>query len=193
MKGNFMTTTKHLLFGAFVVLLTGILIAGCDVGVNPLLLDGSPLSAKFRVEGTTGTSFDRSDTLQIADVLSSIDKSVDSIKVFNITLQIDSLTDGTNDTTKVSGSATVDGNPLFTLSNVPFSAFASERSIFDNTIPGSPIFNPSGVTHLVNLLHALKSDTPPTSVAIRTFGNVSGSNLHFTIKLKLYTQVYTTP
>ncbi|MBI1805390.1 MAG: hypothetical protein HY033_06025 [Ignavibacteriae bacterium] len=184
-----MKTFCVVLIGVILVL-AGAFVTGCDVGVNPLLFDGSPLSAKLRVEGTSGTTFDESRTLNIADVLSSIDKAVDSIKVFNITLQIDSLTDGTSDTTKVSGSATVDGNPLFTISNVPFSAFTSERSIFDNTISGF-VFNSVGVTYLVNLLQELQSDTPPSSVTVRAFGNVNGTNLHFTVNLKLYTQVYT--
>ncbi len=178
---------------AALLLVAGTLITGCDVGTNPLLFDGSPLTAKLRVESSVGTAFDESASIKVADVLSSVDKAVDSVKVFNITLKIDSLTDGTMDTTKVSGTGQVDGHLLFTINNVPLSAFASERSIFDSTIPGGPIFDADGVSHLLDLLHQLQAGTPPASITVRASGSASSSTLHFNVKVSLYTQIYTTP
>lgn len=187
--------TKQIALRIFFAMLAGILIVGCDVGVNPLLFDGSPLSAKFRVDESSKSSFDDSTTINVAEVLSSVDKDIDSIKVFNITLQIDSLTDGTQGTTKLSGTAMIDGHILFTILDpgVELSAFASERSIFDETISGGPIFRADGVAHLISRLHSLHSSSPPASVTVRVSGSASSSTLHFTVKLKLYTQIYTTP
>ncbi len=167
------------------LVISSALIASCDLGVNPLLFDGSPATASFRVDETLTASYDESAAVDLEDIRTNIDANIDSVKVFNITLQIDSSA-GTNPATTVSGSALIDGNPLLTLSGTAISQFASERSIFDTTITGGPIYNNSGVQHLINVL----SQRPLPTVTLRAFGSASGLPLHFTIRLRLYTQIF---
>ena len=161
-------------------------VIGCDVGVNPLLFDGSPVSAKYRVD-TDGSSYLESKTVDLATVVEDIDKEIDSIKVFNVTLFIDS-TEGTASGTTASGFVALDALTLVSLTDVPLSAFATERSIFDTTITGFH-YNDAGVAHLISVL----KQRPLPSVDVSVSGSTSSSPLHFTLHLKLYTQVFTTP
>jgi hypothetical protein len=171
----------------FLALSVALIIAGCDLGVNPLLFDGTPITAKFRVD-QTGTVYASAKVINLQDALGSISKEIDSVKVFNITLQIDSLTNGTDPSTTLTGVAVLDLDTLFTVNNVALSAFSSERSIFDKSLTGFS-YKASGVSHLIALLH----QNPLPTVSVGVLGTASNGNLHFTTKLKLYTQVYTTP
>jgi len=161
-------------------------LLGCDVGVNPLLFDGSPGQATFRIDESVTSSYSGSVGVDLEDILSAIDDEIDSVKVFNITLLIDS-TEGTNSSTTFTGTTLVNSTVMLSMSNTPMSAFVSERSIFDNTIPGLT-YN-SGI---INTLHALLRDRPAPTVTVSFSGTSSPSGpLHFTAHLKLYTQVYT--
>lgn len=174
----------------FLILVSVALIAAlgvsCDLGINPLLFDGSPVTATYRVDAT-GNSYDTTITIDLHDILADIDKSIDSIKVFNITLQIDS-TAGTAPGTTVTGEGYIDNLLLLSINGDSISRFATERSIFDTTSTGLS-YADAGVAHLVAVL---KMDPLPT-VTLRARGTASTSNLHFTIKLRLYTQVFTPP
>lgn len=117
-----------------------------------------------------------------------VSKSIDSVKIFNLTLQIDSLTNGTTPATTITGIALIDTDTLFTVNNVALSAFSSERSIFDNSLTGFS-YKASGVNRLISVLH----QNPLPTVTVSVGGVASSSNLHFTTKLKFYTQVFTTP
>lgn len=161
---------------------------GCELGINPLLFDGSPVTATFRAH-TVGNTYSDSKSINLHDVVTNLDKDIDSIKVFNVTLQIDSLTNGTNSSTLTTGSVVIDTDTLFTVRNVALSAFASERSIFDNSLTGFS-YNPAGVNHLISLLqqHPL-----PTNVTLTVAGTATNDTLYFRARIKLYTQVFTSP
>lgn len=192
-----MMLKKYLLTGIAALGLFGIAFIGCDVGVNPLLFDGSPLSAKFRIDAA-GSSYGGSVTDSLHTILEDIEKNVDSIKVFNITLLIDS-TSGTPAGNTISGiggfsigSGAPTGDTLLTLNNVSLSAFSSERSIFDPTlVAAGVIYNTAGITHLNAILK--DPNTWPATITVGVLGSSSMSGLHFTAKVKIYTQVFTTP
>ena len=191
--------TKRVFF-PFVFLLVASLAAfwvACEIGVNPLLFDGTPLSAKYTV-ATTGLSYSKDTTITTGDLSASIGKSIDSIAVFNVTLLIDNFLNGTSPSWTVSGSATIfDGGtpyPLMTLTSVPFSTFSAERSIFDATLAslpnsGSVRYDTSGVGFLNRILKNPAS-LPPT-LTVHVEGTASNSQLYFDITIKLYTQVFT--
>jgi len=176
MKTSILSLTLLLLLGA----------AGCELSTNPLLFEGPPITAKFRVD-LTGTAFGDAATINLQDAVGGI-SDVDSVKVFNITLQIDSLTNGTSPATTISGTATLDGVTLFTITNVALSAFSSERSIFDNSLAGFS-YNAAGVSHLLSVLR----QRPLPTVTLAVGGTASAPTLHFTTKIKLYSQVFTSP
>jgi hypothetical protein len=182
-------TTKFLMFVALVT----IALAGlnCDLGINPLLFDGPPLTGTLRVDAV-GSVFATVEAVDLGGLASEVDKGIDSIKVYNITLQIDS-TAGTNPATTFSGSALIDGDSLINVVGLPLSAFASERSIFDATVTGGPIFVQAGVSRLIAILKSYgESHTLPV-VTIVASGTASTTSLHFTIKLRLYTQLFLPP
>ena len=187
-----MSTNKHVAILFAAIIFAAAFWTGCGVGVNPLLFDGSPVSAQFTAS-TVGNSYADSTTIALHDVLLGIDKQVDSITVFNVTLLIDSLRNGTLASTTVTGSGSIDGIILLTLTNVPLSTFSSERSIFDpslGSLPGgaSFSFNPAGVAYLNGLLK--HPDALPASVKVRVGGTASQSGLYFDVTLKLYTQIF---
>ncbi|MBI1805540.1 MAG: hypothetical protein HYR76_00650 [Ignavibacteria bacterium] len=182
-------TQKALTILPFITLI-GIFIIGCELGVNPLLFDGSPVSVKFRID-ETGTAYAKIDTLHLNGIRASFDKHIDSIKVFNITLLIDS-TAGTDTSTTISGTAVIDGHILLTLTHVRLSTFSSERSIFDTTMASAGFsFNSDGVSYLLDLMSDLEN--LPSYVVVNISGTAPPGPLHFCIRLKLYTQLYTTP
>jgi hypothetical protein len=173
------------------VLLIALVGVNCDLGINPLLFDGPPVTGTLRVDAV-GSVFATVQVVDLGAVVKDVDKDIDSIKVYNITLQIDS-TAGTNPSTTFSGSALVDGDSLLNVSGLPISAFATERSIFDATLTGGPIFVETGVAHLIAILKAYgETHTLPTITVVAS-GTASTSNLHFTIKVRLYTQLYLPP
>ena len=176
----------------FSILVLPLLGSSCDVGLYPLLFDGAPLTATFRLDQPTFTSFDVSQTVDLQEIRSGLDKNIDSIKVFNISLQIDS-TAGTNSATTLTGAVLIDGDSLIAVNGVPISEFATERSIFDATITGGRVFKNAGVATLIALLRTLSQSSGPLTATVRASGAASASPLHFTIKLKLYTQVFTPP
>jgi hypothetical protein len=174
----------------FSILILPLLGSSCDVGLYPLLFDGTPVTAEFRVDQPSSTSFDVSRTVDLDHIRSGIDKSIDSIKVFNVSLQIDSTT-GTNPSTTVTGAVLINGDTLIGVNGVPISDFAGERSIFDSTITGGRVFKNAGVATLIALVKQLSQGTSGLTATLHALGNASSSPLHFTIKLKLYTQVFT--
>jgi hypothetical protein len=196
MMGKIMTT-KFTYTGLLTLALFALVFAGCDVGVNPLLFDGSPLGANVRVD-TGGNLFGGSATDSLHKILNDIEKSVDSIKIFNITLLIDS-TSGTNSANTISGNGAFSVNPislsgdtLMTFTNVDIKNFSRERSIFDPALVAAGVkYNVNGITHLNAILK--NPGTWPSTITVGVLGNSSMNGLHFNLKVKLYTQVFTTP
>ena len=168
------------------------LLSACEVGTNPLLFDGSPVTAKLRVEQSGASSYDYSVTVDLQGLFAEIKNDIDSVKVFNITLLIDSLTNGTDSLTTISGTAYIDDLPLFDIPNpgIALKEFGTERSIFDSHLTGFS-FKAEGVSQLIDILNDYAESHTLPSVTVRATGSASSSNLHFTVKLKLYTQVFT--
>lgn len=167
------------------------ILAGCEFSNNPILVEGAFVHATFRVDQDglpAGTPIAATTTVRLADVLDGASASADSVKIYNITVMVDSVTGATSPDAPLTGSALIDGNTLFSLSDVPISALGKEHSIFDATVPGFSFTN-AGVQYLVQ---ALRQDPPPT-VTVGVVTRSSSSALHFTLRVKIYTQVYTSP
>ena len=166
-------------------------VSGCEFTNAPLMIEGAFVNAAFRVDQQglpSNTQFGTAARVQLSDLMANVDAVADSIKIFNITVTIDSVTGATSSTTAISGSTSIDGNELFSLSNVAISELHQEHSIFDPSVPGCT-FNSSGVHYLVGLLR----QTPPPDVTVAVLGSAASSSLHFTFHLKIYTQIYTSP
>jgi hypothetical protein len=183
-----MTTIIKTLLAVNVLIMCTIIMMGCDVGVNPLIFDGSPLAASF-VVNTPGTSYAGSNTLNMNDIVSDISKQIDSADVFNITLRVENS--GTPDGTTISGIGYFNGTVLINLANIPLSTFATEKSIFDKTIPGFTV-NPAGFLALRSMVQdvSLHPDSSHTAT-LSLNGYANQHPLQFTIHVKIYTQVYT--
>ena len=180
---------KHLRYTLIVALLST--MAGCEFTNSPLLVEGAFVNASFRVdqEGLpANTPFGTAAMLRLTDVLDNVSAAADSIKIYNITVMIDSTAGSAPAATPISGLASIDGITLFSLDNVPLSSLGREHSIFDASVPGCS-FNASGVLHLVQSLR----QNPPPDVSVAVIGSSSAAALHFTLHVKIYTQVYTTP
>lgn len=163
-------------------------LAGCDVGINALLFDGSPLTASLRIDSPITTIPPQVETVNMNEVLEAIDEIVDSIDVFNITLIIDSTEN--NAATVLNGTSSINGIPLVTMSNVSIAEFAAERSIFKKPLMAGLTVTPEGIRELRRALNN-RSLTPE---AVFTFsGSANSSPIHCTIRVKIYTQVYTSP
>jgi hypothetical protein len=179
------TIKAGLALSVVAVILTA--VAGCDIGVNPLLFDAPPATARFRVD-TADSLFGKSAVVNLQGTLDNLDADIDSVKIINITLQIDSAA-GTDTAMTITGSAYVDANRLFSVTNLGLSAFFTEHSIFDSSLAGAPVFDPLGVAHMFSVLRM----QPVPAMTFVASGSASKPGLHFTITLRLYTQVYTTP
>ncbi len=176
---------KRVFKAAVLFSLFALLIGGCDVGINPLIIDGTPVSVVLVVE-TDQTSYTSVSSVNLQQVLDAIDGFADSVAFYNFTLELVDL-QGTPASTALNGSFTINGTLLLQLNGILLSAFGSERSIFDPTLQGATV-NSAGVTVLKNLLH--QQPLPPVSVGL----NGSTSNpLNFRLRVKIYTQIYTTP
>jgi hypothetical protein len=164
-----------------------LLIGGCDIGINPLIFDGTPVEATFEVNSLVSTFPPIVYSVDLQEVLSDIDDEVDSIKVYNITLHVEN-SGGNNPS--VTGDITVNGNTLVSLSNTPVSAFAAERTIFDPGLQAQGFNYSPTIVPTIN--GYLKQDPKPT-VNVVASGSANQSPLHFTIHVKVYTQVFLKP
>ena len=165
-------------------------ISSCELATNPLLFDGSPLSANFTVI-VTGNSFSGSNTIHLSDVFSGIDIDIDSVSVINVSILIDSLSNGAVGSTTISGTGSVDGHALLTLSGVALSTFSSERSIFDPTLSGAGVtYGSAGISYINSMLR--HPESLPSSTSISVSGTTS-QNGRFKAHIKFYTQVFTHP
>ena len=169
-------------------------IVGCDIGVNPLLFDGAPVDVTFDVN-TTGNAYSGLTTVDLSEVFEKIGNEIDSVKIFNITVQVET-TEVTPGTTILNGFASAGGNTIITLHDLPLSSVKTERSIFDTTITGFEL-NTAGVQSLVDAIRAASEDrgnSHPIDFAVAgTASNSPGSPLQMKVHFKVYTQVFTEP
>jgi hypothetical protein len=160
----------------------------CDVGMNPLLFDGSPLTAKF-VISATDTSYADSKTIDLSTAISDIKKDIDSVNLINITIRI--VNDGSTPAgTKISGVAGFNGTTFLTMTSVAIDSFSTERSIF-RLPPGFSLSRP-GVRQIVQAVRNVTRGQGPSTATV----GVAGTSTHplgVTVYLSLYTQVFTPP
>ena len=185
-------TKKSIVFTAAVLVI--LWAGGCEVGINPLVIDGSAIgdSVRIDIDPPVPPIVMASSAVDLENVLDDLGDA-DSIRFYNLTLQTSNTT--TDPSTRVSGSlrirkqGSVQQDTLVELTNVLLTEFLSERSIFDKTISGFR-FSPKGVATLVS---ALRSPRPLPMVTIYVDAVADQASLHFTMKLKVYAQVYTMP
>ncbi len=183
---------KNSAFVILSVLLGFGLIAGCEMSTNPLIFDGSVTSGEVAINTNTNT-FLGIDSLDLHAIVAKVSQSVDSVKLFNLTIAIDSLGSSTPASTRITGAITVDDvnvlpyhYNIVTLTGVPLSEFASERSIFDTTISGFS-FNESGSEFLIDAL----AQSPPPVLYVNVQGSADHNPVQFRLRFKVYAQVYT--
>jgi hypothetical protein len=165
-----------------------LLFGGCDVGINPLIFDGTVAALSIRIETQAGeASYNVVSAVNLGIILDAVEEVVDSVTFYNLTLKVDNLV-GTPATTALTGTVALQGTTLLQLNGVQLSAFSSERSIFDPSLQGVTV-NLAGINLLKNLL--AQNPLPVISVALN--GSASNSPLNFTVHTKIYTQIYTTP
>ena len=164
-----------------------VLLGGCDVGINPLIFDGTPVEATFEINSLASTFPPVVYSVNLQDVLSQIDDAVDSIKVYNITLHVENS--GTN-SPSVTGDITLNGAMFVSLNGTPISAFAHERSIFDAGLQGQGFtYSPT----IVPTINGYLREEPKPTLTVVASGSANQSPLNFTIRVKLYTQVFLKP
>jgi hypothetical protein len=164
-----------------------LMLGGCDVGVNPLIFDGTPVKTVINVE-TNGRSFDHSGVINLNTVLQDIDDVVDSISVFNITMQVANLVSPAANTA-FSGAIFINDVQLISVNNLTLADFAQERSIFDQGLGNNINVNPTGL----QMLQGMLTQSPMPTVGVRATGQAGSGPLDFDLVVALYTQVYTTP
>jgi len=183
MKKNILAVMTCSLFSLFI-------LSSCiNWGTNPLVFNGSSTGDTLRVD-TQASTFYKVKSVDLNKVRSDI-ADVDSVKFYNLTILIDS-TSGTPAGTHLSGFMVAVNSlvtdTVVTLSGASVADFATERSIFDKTLPALKL-NGAGVLHLFN---AISLPTPPVVTFIMGASS-DNTPLHFTVKIKVYGQIYTKP
>ena len=171
-----------------ILAVVAIMTAGCDVGTNPLIIDGSVTSADFPVNAEIPfflpPSFTVADSVDFSEVYDG-EVGVDSIKFYNLTFIAEGDTAGL--AVRVSGSIEVDGEPLLLFNDVPLSAFSPERSIFNPTTGFS--YDARGTDRI---RQALEPGSNASGVRMSGSFSANSRSLHFTMRARLYTQVFLT-
>jgi hypothetical protein len=178
------TQTRLMIISAGLIVL---FLAGCELSKYPLILDASGKSRTIHVVVNAPTpEYSDSVTVAIADLKDLTDYDIDSIRFYNLTLEVDNNTSAAN--AAISGEVTVEGIPLLTLNNVLVREFTDERSIFDKTIAGYG-YDKSGVTFLLN---ALKTQYPP-EIKVKMKLSTIEDDLNFDLTITVYAQVFANP
>lgn len=182
-------TKTHVMMAAIATAALCFCLAGCDVGINPLLFDGGTIHATYNIN-ESGTHYSGSTTVELNDIVSEIDESADSVKVFNITVQINP--DSTPAGTTVLGAAMFGADTVVRITNVKVSDLAAEQSIFAS-FPGITLKS-SGVAALVAAINNAMAD--PGNSHPATFSvdlTASSGPVVCTAHVRVYTQVFTKP
>ena len=181
-----MKTTTIVTRGVIVILAIA-LSSGCEVGVNPLLFDGSPVEASFPIN-TSSASFASEVNTDLGEVLKDISDEFDSVNVFNITLQIEN-TGNMVTTTSFDGSAAFNDSVLVSFTGIPLSRLLKEQSMF--RITGVTV-NKRGILYLKRAINtALRNPGTPSIAKFTIAGNSSQTPVHITPIVRVYTQVFT--
>lgn len=176
---------KKILLLMTVAIISVVYLAGCEFTELPLILDSSTSSNPVRVDINTPfpVQYNDSVSINISALKVVTGESVDSLKFYNLTLLVENNTSPSN--AAISGTFSVNGHQLITMTNVSLSEFTKERSIFDKNITGFQ-YHAAGVSFL---LQTLKTQSPSIITFRATFGPIS-SELHFDLRVKVYGQVF---
>jgi len=178
---------NHFTTGLIVVMISLFMFTGCDVSVNPLVFDGTPISARLEVD-TEETSFEYSQTVDLNWALEGTDDMVDSISVFNVTLSFENVESPSSDT-PFTGNIFVDDVNLINVTGLTIGDFGNERSLFASDIQESVTINAEGMELLAGKL----KQTPLPAIDVKVSGETEQGPLRFDVRVSLYTQVYTSP
>ncbi len=167
-----------------ITVITVMLIAGCEIGTNPLVLDSSIRTDSIKVDFPSVLPISvpvSARIINLGDLKDVTEGNIEKISFYNMTILI---TDDMLDSGKVTGELKVDGNTIVSFANVPTSAFHTERSIFDTTGINFHVAS----TGLGYLLNKIKNPTPQI-VTLQTFLGPTSTPLKFTLWVTIYGQV----
>ncbi len=180
MKRTFFTGTVLMVILFFVA-------AGCDVSVNPLVFDGSPISTRIEID-TEQNTFEYSNSINLNAAVVDFDDVVDSISVYNVTLKVENRLSPSAET-PFNAYLYIDDVKLADINGLTFAAFESEQSLFTDELLEYITINLNSVESLSTKL----AQSPLPTVNVKVAGNVEEGPLTFDLLVTLYTQVYTTP
>ena len=172
-----------------VLLTVSIFILGCEIGVNPLILDssisesiivnqGNPIPYPIEIPFPPAPLTVHTESLQ--DVAG---EEIEKINFYKLTLMIDQ--NATPDTGKVTGRLMVNNDTLIAMNNLSLYHFKNERSIFEN-IPGFTV-KQKGVGVV---LQAVKNP-PPNGITLQMFLGPTNTPMNFRLWIKVYGQLQT--
>jgi hypothetical protein len=174
--------SKYLFFILVAISIT--LIPGCEIGTNPLVLDSSIRADSIKVDfpiALPGSLPLSSKIINLGELKDVAGGNIEKVTFYNMTLLI---TDDQIDAEKVTGSLKIDGNQIVSFTDVPTSAFHSERSIFDTTGINFHISS-AGLGYLLKKI----KDPTPQIVTLQSFLGPTSTPLKFTLWVKIYGQV----
>ncbi len=161
--------------------------AGCDVSVNPLVFEGTPVSAHIEID-TELTSFDHSTSVELNTALAGIDEVVDSLTLYDITFKVENLESPSLDT-PFNGYLYIDDEKLVDIEGLTLRDFETEQSLFAEKLTDYVTTNISTLAMLGDKL----TRTPFPTVNIKAAGDADQGPLKFVLRVTMYSQVYTTP
>jgi hypothetical protein len=172
-------------------LLTG---SGCELTSLPIIIDGSAVADTLRVDidPPIPPALLGSVSANLGALLTDLDLA-DSIRLYDLSIQfVNNTTDPAAALTGMllmqrSGSAQRD--TLVVLNGARIADFSVERSIFSQAVAGYQ-YNPRGVGALAQLL---RGPQPLPFVTFTIQALADKPSLHFTMRLKVYAQVFTSP
>lgn len=185
---------QHPIVAVSMMIMCVLTVAGCEVGINPLIIDGAAASDPVRVDidAPFPPAILASSNVDLDDILSDLGNA-DSIRLYNLTLLATNTT--TAPATRVNGSIRIRmagsarQDTLANFSGLLLTEFLTERSIFDKTISGFTV-HPQGIATLVL---ALRSPRPLPMATVYIDAFADHSSLHLTLHLKVYAQIFTMP
>ncbi len=179
-----MTNIKYSIF--LVALIISTFLLGCELTKFPLVLDSSIAGSMPVNIITPVTQYNDSIQITINGIKEVTEETIDSLKLYNITLTIENLSPSD---ASVSGNVTVDGNLLLTFTNMNLSQFNKERSIFDKNLNGFQ-YHYSGVQHLMQTIKQITDTQYTKNITIKLSMGTISNPISFILKVKIYAQVF---
>jgi len=180
-----------------IILITGLSIITCDDMLRDnLVVVDSVTSANYSFD-TSEASFSESQSVNLQSVMDTINRDVESVSIFNITMFVSNTYESLPQTS-ISGQLTVrisggsETHTLVSFTNISFDEFLIERSVFSEELPGIT-HDPDGIQALVNYFN--RKPAPMVNFTINGTANSAGDGdrLTFDFVVKLYKQVSTDP